>query len=88
MDDVDIEYLLKDAHQSLIYARTLVHTFDAEKVGEKTAEGIALSREAMTLSSVQVTEHGDRRFGLGLATLFITILALGLFMKIRAIEKE
>ncbi|MFV1989923.1 MAG: cytochrome c3 family protein [Acidimicrobiales bacterium] len=29
MDDVDIEYLLLDAHQSLIESRTLVHAFDA-----------------------------------------------------------
>jgi len=87
MDDVDIEYLLKDAHQSLIHARTLVHTFDPEKVSERTDEGTARAREALALSVVQIGEHRNRRIGFGLATLFITILAIGLYLKIREIEK-
>jgi predicted CXXCH cytochrome family protein len=29
MDDVEIEFLLQEAHQSLVQARTLVHTFES-----------------------------------------------------------
>ncbi len=88
MDDMDIAYLLKDAHQSLIQARTLVHTFDPEKVGARTDEGVAKAREALALSLAQIKEFGTRRIGFGLATLFITLLAIGLYLKIREIDKR
>lgn len=88
MDDVEIEYLLKEAHQSLIHARTLVHTFDPEKVGEKTDEGVATADSALVLSLAQIDEQQTRRFGFGLATLFITMLAIGLYLKIREIDKR
>jgi hypothetical protein len=47
MDDVDIAYLLQESHQSLIQARTLVHTFDPERVRSKTAEGVEKAKGAL-----------------------------------------
>lgn len=87
MDDVDINYLLQESHQSLIQARTLVHTFDPEKVGEKTNEGVSKAREALQLSIKEIKDYNSRRFGFGIATLFITVLAIALFLKIREMEK-
>jgi len=83
MDDVDIEYLLKDAHQSLIQARTLVHTFDPEKVAVKIDEGLAKAKEAVTEADAAVEEFYFRRRGFGLATIFITVLIVALAFKIR-----
>ena len=87
MDDVDIEYLLRDAHQSLIQARTLVHTFDPAKVGEETAKGVVNAVAAIELSQSQIEEHSKRRWGFGLATVFISILVVALFLKLRDIER-
>lgn len=87
MDDVDINFLLQESHQSLIKARTLVHTFDHVQVGEKTKEGADKSEEAIGLAIKEVQDYKTRRLGFGVATLFITILVIALFFKIRQIEK-
>jgi predicted CXXCH cytochrome family protein len=88
MDDAEINYLLQESHQSLIQARTLVHTFDPEKVGEKTTEGIKKAKEALDLSVTEIKDYNNRRRGFGIATLFITVLAIALFLKIRDMEKQ
>lgn len=87
MDDVDINYMLQESHQSLIQARTLVHTFDPQKVGEKTEEGIEKAEKAVLLAQKEIKDYRIRRMGFGVATLFITILVVALFFKIRQIEK-
>lgn len=86
MDDVDIGFLLQESHQSLIQARTLVHTFDPERVGPKTREGVAKANEAILEAAVQIKDYHVRRRGLGMATLFITVLVIALALKIRQME--
>jgi predicted CXXCH cytochrome family protein len=88
MDDVDIGFLLQESHQSLIESRTLVHTFDPEKVGAKTTEGLAKANEALDLAARQIKDFHVRRRGFGMATLFTTILALALFLKIRQLDSR
>ncbi|MEJ2052061.1 MAG: cytochrome c3 family protein [Calditrichota bacterium] len=87
MDDVDIMYLLKDAHQTLIHTRTLVHTFDPAQVREKTSEGEKKSDEAITLANKEIKDYYIRRRGFGMATIFITILVIALFFKIKRLDR-
>lgn len=87
MDDVEIEFLLQDSHQSLIEARTLVHTFDPDKVGPKTDEGVEKAVGALELAEAAIKDFHVRRRGFGMATVFITILVVALFFKIRQIER-
>ncbi len=86
MDDVEIAFMLQEAHQSLIQARTLVHTFDPERVKTKTDEGVEKAKGALDAAAEQVKDHQVRRRGFGLATLFTTVLALALFLWIRQME--
>jgi hypothetical protein len=86
MDDEDMGFLLQESHQSLIQARTTVHTFDPEKVAEKTDPGREKASEALAMGVAQVKEYHVRRRGLGMATLFTTILVIALFFKIRNTE--
>ncbi len=86
MDDVEIAYMLQESHQSLIQARTLVHTFDPERVGEKTGEGVEKAKGALEAAAAQVREFDVRRRGFGLATLFTTVLVVALFFYIRQME--
>jgi hypothetical protein len=88
MDDVEIGYLLQEAHQSLIQARTLVHTFDPEKVGPKTDEGVEKVEAALTMADETIKDFYFRRRGFGLATLFITLLVAALALKIRQMERS
>jgi hypothetical protein len=88
MNDVEINFLLQDAHQNLIEARTLVHTFDPESVGEKTDEGILKAKAAIELAKHEISDYNTRRLGFGIASIFITLLVVALFFKIREIEKK
>jgi len=88
MDDVDIGFLLQESHQSLIQARTLVHTFDPTRVGPKTREGVAKADEAIVAAAAQIKDYHVRRRGLGMATLFITIVVVALALKIRQMEAK
>ncbi len=88
MDDIEIGYLLQDAKQALIHSRTLVHTFDPEKVAEKSQEGVKLARQAIELAKQEKHDYAVRRRGFAMATFFITLLAVALFFKIRMMESE
>ncbi len=83
MDDVDIIFLLQEANQTLIHTRTLVHTFDPSQVKEKTKEGEEKSTGVITLANKEIRDYYVRRRGFGVATLFITILVIALFFKIK-----
>lgn len=88
MDDLDMSYAVKDAKQRLLSARTLVHTFDAEQVKVKTDEGLTFTKKALELGQQQLAELDFRRFGFGIATIFMTIMLIALYFKIRDIERE
>ena len=87
MDDVEILFLLKEAHQTLIHTRTLTHTFDPSKVDENAGEGIQKSKQAIELAATEIADFYIRRRGFGIATLFITVLTIALFFKIRSMDK-
>ena len=86
MEDEDIAFLLQEAHQDLVRARTLVHTFDPARVGEKIKDGTKKADEAYGSAVGQIRESGIRRRGFGWATVFITLLIVALYLKIRQIE--
>jgi len=88
MDDVEISYLLQEANQNLIKTRTLVHTFDLGKVSSETEKGIQKADQAIGLITKEIRDFNVRRRGFGIATVFITILVIALFFKIREIEKK
>ncbi|MFC2084584.1 cytochrome c3 family protein [Bacteroidota bacterium] len=87
MNNVEIEFLLKDINQNLIQARTLVHTFDPEKVNEKTKSGANLAIQAISLAEAEIDEYYTRRIGFGIATFLLLILAVGIFFKIRSLSR-
>lgn len=87
MDEVDIAFILQESHTDLIQARTLVHTFDPEKVAVKTSDGTKKAEEAITMSNAAIEDYYFRRRGFGLATGFITLLVIALFLKIRQMER-
>jgi hypothetical protein len=80
--------MLQDAHQSLIQARTLVHTFDPARVKTTTDEGTRKATEALAAAAEQVRDFHARRRGFGMATLFTTVLVIALFLRIRQMESR
>jgi len=88
MNDIDMGFLLKDAHQRLIEARTLVHTFDEDTVKSKTDDGVKLVQQAITISDKEIDKYYKRRYGFLIATVVLIILAVAIFLKIKDIEKD
>lgn len=88
MMTTDEEFRLKDVEQELIHTRTQVHAFNLDSVKTKAEEGIKKAEEVKTNAAGLIDEYYFRRKGLGLATLFITLLAVALYLKIRRIEKK
>ena len=88
MDDVEIGFKLKDAKQNLIQSRTLVHTFDENKVSEKSKEGEKLAIQAINKADEEISEYYLRRNGFAAATFIFIIFAIGLFFKIRYLDKK
>jgi hypothetical protein len=87
MDDVDMLFLLQEANQDLIHSRTIVHTFDDIKIQEKTSEGIQKTKKAIQLSEEQINDYYFRRYGFSIAIIFIVILIITLYIKIRKMEQ-
>ena len=88
MNDIDIGFLLQEGRQKLIESRTLVHTFDVNKVVKKTEEGEKLVKQAIDLADKELDEYYTRRRGFAIATVVFIIFAVALFLKIRDIEKK
>jgi hypothetical protein len=88
MDDVEILFLLQEANQILIHSRTLTHSFTPERIEEKTREGIEKSQQAITVAGMEISDYYFRRRGFGIATLFITVLVIALFFRIRNMDKD
>jgi predicted CXXCH cytochrome family protein len=86
MEVSDAEIALIDAHQALVQARNLVHTFEAAPVEDKVKEGLAVTQNVEEMGVAALKELDYRRIGLAISLLFILIMVLGLYLKIRQIE--
>jgi predicted CXXCH cytochrome family protein len=88
MEVSDAEVALIDANQALVETRNLVHTFAAAPVDEKVKEGLAFAKSAEDMGVAALKEIDYRRLGLAVSLVFILILVLGLYLKIRQIERS
>lgn len=82
------KFELRDSIDGITQARVLVHTSSAEEV--ETALGPALDVAAKSYSAGEsaFAELAFRRKGLGVSLVFILVLALLVYLKIRQIESE
>ncbi len=81
-------FQLRDARDALIKARTTVHSFSEDRVKEVAGKGLTAAEEAMQQGEAALAELHFRRTGLALSLIFILILAAGLYMKIKEVDKE
>jgi len=83
MMTTDEEFRLKEVHQALVQTRTLIHAFNLDSVADKAEEGLKKAQEVEANSASLIDEYYFRRKGLGLATLFIAIVIIALYVKIK-----
>jgi hypothetical protein len=88
MDVSDALYALKDIRQILIQTRTILHSFDNEKFTEEIKPGFDITSEVKTEGINAIDNYYFRREGLAVSTLIVTLLVIGLYIKIRKLEKK
>jgi len=86
MEASELRFSLRDIRQSLIEARTMVHSFDDDRVREVARTGIELAQQVSASAKGLLSEHRKRRWWLGGATLVLLALILGVYLKLREIE--
>jgi len=83
----DLRFKLKEVKQFIIKTGTAIHSFN-DSVVVKTAEpGLQLANKVYESAAAKIDEYYYRRYGLGIASLIITMLAVLLYFKIKSIEK-
>ena len=88
MDVSDAEFSLKDVRQILIQSRTSIHAFNISKFKKAIEPGFKIIAKSKQAGIDAVDDYYFRREGLGIATLIVTILVIGLYFKIRKMEKK
>jgi len=82
------KFKLTEANTALIFARNLIHSFSLDEIEEKVEEGEIVAEEVIQAGEAALREAKFRKTGLIIATCFIILLAVALFLKIKLIEKK
>ncbi|HLG18479.1 MAG TPA: cytochrome c3 family protein [Bdellovibrionota bacterium] len=85
MDVTEAEDSMQNARQALIQARTEIHSFSMPGVEAKITEGRKAVDQAIALGKAALRENKTRRVGLGISTIFLTLLVIALALKIRSL---
>jgi predicted CXXCH cytochrome family protein len=88
MEVTEARFGLRDVRQARLQSRTAVHAFNTAKFAEVVDAGIAKAVVVEGEGQASIDEFFFRRYGLGIATLVITVLAFALWAYIKRIEKE
>ncbi|RJP80006.1 MAG: hypothetical protein C4524_04280 [Candidatus Zixiibacteriota bacterium] len=76
------------ARNALLKSRTVIHTVREDSVEQSVEEGLAAAGTAFRLSLAALEDFRFRKFGLGFASIFITLLIVALWLKLRHMEKN
>lgn len=88
MEIGEAKFKLRDARQARLEARTMVHSFNEEKFREVAGKGLNTASVVTAEARQAIDEYFFRRYGLAVATLIITVLAISLYVFIRRIERK
>lgn len=81
-------YDLIEARQDLTKARTQVHAFDAASLQDLTKAGLKITQHAADKGHQALAEYQFRRKGLAISLLVILVVIVGLYFKIKAIDRK
>jgi predicted CXXCH cytochrome family protein len=79
----DKEFALKEIDQILIHMRSSVHAFNVDSLTPYATEGLEESGKVQAGAAALIHEYYFRRWGLGISSFLITLLAIGIYLKIR-----
>ncbi|NOR22755.1 MAG: hypothetical protein GQ476_08745 [Candidatus Aminicenantes bacterium] len=84
----EAKFMLTEANSTLIFVRNLTHSFSLMEIEEKIEEGKKVVAEVTNAGEAALREAKFRKTGLIIATSFIFLLSIALFLKIRQIDKK
>ena len=82
------KFRLTEANTMLVMVRNLTHSFSIAEIEEKVADGEKVVADVTKAGEDALREAKFRKTGLIIATCFIFLLALALFLKIKQITKR
>ena len=82
------KFRLTEANTALIMARNLTHSFSLVEIEESINKGEKVVAEVTEAGEAALKEAKFRKTGLIIATLFIFLLSIALYLKIRQITKK
>lgn len=88
MDITDAKFDYNDIKKILITTRHVMHYINLEKYTETINEGFKITSKAKVTGEEAVKDYYIRRLGLGISTIFITLIGLGIYLKLRKTEKK
>jgi hypothetical protein len=72
----------------LLDARALIHSFDPEQIAARAAEAETVAKEALEAGRAALAEIQYRRRGLAVSLVLIGLVLVGLFLKIRDVDRR
>jgi predicted CXXCH cytochrome family protein len=84
----EAKFRIREATTVLILVRNLTHSLNLSDFEENISEGEQILEEVHDLAEAALREAKFRRTGLIVATFFIFLMAVALFLKIRQIERK
>lgn len=84
----EAKFKLNDADDALIKVRTMVHSLSVSQTKEVCDEGAILVDEALRVGEDALAELRFRHKGLAVSIVFVVILAVGIYMKIREVDRK
>lgn len=88
MEISEAKFKLRAVRQARLESRTMVHSFNEEQFREVIDKGLGTASVVSTEAVDAIHEFYFRRWGVGISTLIITVLAVSLYLTIRRIEKR
>ena len=88
MDVSDATFSLKDVRQVLIQSRTTIHAFNLDKFKDQIDKGFTVVNKAKISGEEAISDYYFRRIGLGISTIIVTLLVIGLYIKLKKVEKK
>jgi hypothetical protein len=78
---------LGDVNNVQTRAHSAIHSFRVDPVREQVAAGLEITSRAEERGIEALAEHRFRRVGLGLSSIVVVLLIIGLLLKIRELER-
>lgn len=87
-DLAEVRFALKEVDDSLVEARSKIHSFNRSEFDTAAKRGFDQVAEARQITAATLEEFRLRKVGLGISTLIVTIVAALLYLKIRQVDRR